>query len=105
MGEVEGSGALAGGKCIDCEEDLLKKGIEEGVSRLEDWRIEEVGLRGACGSEGAEAVWLVLTLVAVTGRLRELSGDLAARTYDGREEGEPIDENEVNEDSESMASG
>lgn len=77
VGEVEGRD---GGKCIDCEDDLRKKGIEDGVSLFVDpRRTEASGLRGACGSEGAEAVWFVLTLDAVTGRLAELSGVLAAR--------------------------
>lgn len=81
--------------------------MDDGVSLLFDPRLmEEVGLSGACGREGAEAVWLVLTLEAVTGRLAELSGVLAARTYDGRGAfGEPMDETEANEEADPIASG
>lgn len=62
VGDVEFGIALEG-KCMDCDEERRKKGIEEGVRRFDDvepWCMEEVGLNGAGG--GSEVV-LVLTLV------------------------------------------
>jgi len=37
------------GKCIDCDDERRKKGIDEGVRRF-DWlrRTEAVGLSGPC---------------------------------------------------------
>jgi hypothetical protein len=61
VGDVELGIALEG-KCMDCEEERRKKGMEEGVRRFDDvgpWCMEEVGLKGAGG--GNEVV-LVLTL-------------------------------------------
>ena len=61
VGGVELGIALEG-KCMDCDEDRRKNGMEEGVRRFDDaepWCIEEVGLNGAGG--GSEVV-LVLAL-------------------------------------------
>lgn len=61
VGEVELGIALEG-KCMDCDEERRKKGMEEGVRRFESaepWCMEEVGLNGAGG--GNEVV-LMLTL-------------------------------------------
>lgn len=67
VGETEVCGAL-GGTCIDCDEDRLKKGIEDGVRRLVEGfrRTEAEGLRGAFAGTGGT---FVLALEAVSARL------------------------------------
>ena len=61
VGDAE-LGIVLEGKCMDCDEERRKKGMEEGVRRFDDaeprW-MEEVGLNGAGG--GNEVV-LVLAL-------------------------------------------
>jgi hypothetical protein len=62
VGDVE-LGIAPEGKCMDCDEERRKKGMEEGVRRFDDaepWCKEGVGLNGAGG--GSEVV-LVLAPV------------------------------------------
>ena len=52
VGDVE-LGIAPEGKCMDCDEERRKKGMEDGVRRFDEaepWCTEEVGLNGA-GSE------------------------------------------------------
>ena len=51
VGDVE-LGIVLEGKCMDCDEERRKKGMEEGVRRFDGagpWCMEEVGLNGAGG--------------------------------------------------------
>ena len=81
VGETDVGGTL-GGTCIDCDEDLLKKGIEDGVRRLVEGfrRTDEEGLRGAFAGTGGT---FVLALEAVSARLDvRRSGVLEVATAD-----------------------
>ena len=68
VGETDVVGTLGGGTCIDCDDDLLKKGIDDGVRRFVDGfrRTDADGLRGAFWGTGGT---LVLALEAVPDRL------------------------------------
>ena len=68
VGETEFCGTLGAGTCIDCDDDRLKKGIDEGVRRLVEGfrRTEDEGLRGAFNGTGGT---FVLALEAVSARL------------------------------------
>ena len=50
VGDTAVGGMPGGGTCIDCDDDRLKKGIEEGVRRFVDGfrRMDDDGLSGAC---------------------------------------------------------
>ena len=59
VGDVE-LGTAPEGKCMDCDEERRKKGIEEGVRRFDGpdpWCTEEVGLNGAGG--GSEVAFVL----------------------------------------------
>ncbi len=113
VGDTEVVGILGAGTWIECEDDRLKKGIDEGVRRFVDVfrRIDEDGLSGTfCGMGGT----LVLApLEAVPVRLETkrsgvfdalrvggipIDGDKAARA-------DPIEDKEAKEVAEAIASG
>jgi hypothetical protein len=70
-GDVEG-GTMGGGTCIDCEEERLKNGIEDGVNLLDCVRWADDEVAGI-----ADVVLLVLSLDPVPDRLRPRSGVFA----------------------------
>lgn len=112
VGDTELVGILGGGTCIECEDDRLKKGIDDGVRRFVDVlrRIDEEGLSGTfCGMGGTlvlaplEAVPVrletkrsgVFDVVRVGGM--PLDGDKAARP-------DPSEDKEAKEVAEAIAS-
>lgn len=69
---------MAGGTCIDCEDERRKNGIEDGVNRLDCVRrTDDEGLRGSAAAGIADAVLLVLALDPVPDRLTPRSGVFA----------------------------
>ena len=59
VGDVE-LGTAPEGKCMDCDEERRKKGMEEGVRHFDGpdpWCMEEVGLNDAGG--GSEVVFVL----------------------------------------------
>lgn len=64
-------GPPPGGTCIDCEDERRKKGIDDGVRRLDDprRRDDDEGLSGSWLGARPPVFWFVLALDAVSGRL------------------------------------
>ncbi len=93
---------------MDCDDDRLKKGIDDGVRRLVEGfrRTDEDGLKGALGGTGGT---FVLALEAVSARLEMnrsgvLEGPTGWPAGDSGPRVEPIDDKEAKEVAEAIAS-
>ena len=112
VGDTELVGMPGGGTCIDCEDDRLKKGIDDGVRRFVDVfrRIDEDGLSGIFCGRGGTLVLAPLEAVPVrldTKRSGVFDAARVGRTpLDGDKAAwpDPSEDKEANEVAEAIAS-
>lgn len=106
-------GAAPGGTCIDWDDERRKKGMDDGVSRLDEPRwSEDDGLSGPwLGARPVLSAWFVLWLDAVSGRLGAVcSGvDVVRAAWTNELEGEsrvePTEESEASDAADAIAAG
>lgn len=107
VGEADDGMGLEAAMWTLWDEDRLKNGIEDGVRRLDWWRLtEEAGLSGVFWALDGIEVVVLLTLEPVPGRLEAFSrsGVLEAKPGDFGVRVDPTEDSEARDAAEVMAS-